>query len=327
MITNHPYYKDLRKVLDSYMKWPEELWVRSPEAKIKTVSVCASLEAYDGKWPEPQVTLPILNDVATNWPLGLDNHNLTRSHIPTIYQACVHSPTVMETMRKALYKTEAKMLSGEILSTGIAVGLRAFTMLRDLLYRDTNVALNGFGADPTQWGLVEIFAKCVDDYGLLNPHPAAFNHWAWSQRPALVWLIHTCNHYKNLHPFEQDKWNKLYYLPCKMLLPGGKTFTIPNVNDNYGMNPCMGPVSSWVGYTEMDMWARTAARKYESVQTSWLYVPADIGYVPPERPGGCSGTRDFGRVIVSDTEVKYLKDSDWNLFGGHKTGKEVVIKV
>ncbi len=342
-IKAHPYLPEVRARLDSFLRWPGEKWSDSPHALMRTLDYCAQLHALTGEWPSPEITLPIIRRIADEWPLALPNfnHDLTAHQIPTMHRAARLSPIAMDALREPLRWCAERMTgpSATIFSTGIGPGLRDVVMIHELLdgeEKARDVALNGFGPFIEQWGLPQIVDKVIDDSGLLNVNVGAPGRWAWNNRPALVWLLEIKGYKEHLSDSQRARWRKFYELPCRLLCAGGQSFTLPGANDDYSMNPILGPAAAWVGDTEMDQWARWHARAYErrsgGLRFESLSIPADEGYAPAERPAGCSGRRVFTRIILdetadgAETTVTYLGDGV-SLHGGHKLGRPVTIIV
>lgn len=340
----HPHYLDVLNVLTSWSKWPSSKLADTPEAMIRTIVNCAMIEAFTGEWPRPDETLPILRRFRNEWPLTFTDHNITLYHIPTLVRAAKLSPTARDELDIPLRWCFARMLMPQLIgkaptamySTSVGTGLRDMVMLAEVLYGEEAaraIALEGFGSDYTQWGLRRVVDDCIDDAGLLRVNVAGFNHIAWTNRPALVYLMEVKGYKRYLTAEQRAKWDKFYESPCRMLCVGGKTFTIPGVNDEYSMNPCIGPVGAWTRDTEIDRWARWWARLLSSPSFDWLLVPADpIDYVPPERPPGCSGDRDFGRVRLIEsadgltTRVEYISDGA-PINAGHQAKRAVTMEV
>lgn len=343
----HPDYPAVHAELANYLKRTPERLAESPEAILRTVEACALLEYLTGEWPRPSETRPILRRLRDEWPLPFANfnHQVTLWYIPTMVRAATLSPTARPELTGALRWCEARMLEPQMpfkpptamYSTSPGSGLRSMVMIREALYGEDSAreaALRGFGTDPTQWGLSRLIDECIDEHGLLRVNVAAFNHWAWTNRPALVWLLETRGYKRHLNREQRAKWRKFYNLPCRMLCVGGKTFTIPNVNDDYSMNPVLGPVNAWTGDTKKDRWARWHARRQGVPTFDWLLVPGDPeGYAPPERPPGCSGDRDFGRLKLSEddagtvTRIEYRGDGERIIMGGHRAGRAIQVEV
>ncbi len=342
-LRSHPHYQDVLAAHESYLRWPVAKWSESPERMLQTVDVCAQWHAFNGDWPRRSETLPILRRIRDEWPLPFKNfnHQMTLWHIPTIYRAASLSPIARAELDIPLRWCEVEMLRPQMVrkpftamaSTNIGPGLQSMVMIRELLYGEESarqIALSGFGKDPTQWGLPRLLDECFDDDGVPRVDPAAVNHWSYTIRPALVWLLETKGYKKHLTSAQRSKWGKFYKLPCRLLCVGGKTFTIPGVTDDYAVNPVVGPVGAWVGDTAIDRWARYHARKQTTVSFDWLLVSADEGYQPTERPPGCKGDRNLGRFKLyesaSETRVEYAGDGEI-VHGGHRKGGPTTVTV
>lgn len=319
----HPHYPELLETIRAYFTRPKEKLGESPERMVQTIDYAAQLEFLTGE-PLHREARTILRRTRDEWPLPFENfnHQLTIQHIRTMVRAAKLSPACRAELAYPLRWCEWRMLAPQapnqaptaIHSTNVVVGLLAVTMIRDILYGRhvaTATALDGFGPETTQWGLLRIIDDWIDAEGNPNWHVGREGHQASTTRVAFVHLLYRFNVWNHLSA-EQRKKARAYYLrPLRLLCVGAQSFNnaftaaLPSLNDEYATNPMLGPPTAWTLDTAADRWARSITRKQGwGLSVDDLLLPVDEGYVAPERPRIGRGNRTVGPYAITETATE-----------------------